>query len=140
MGSKNNHSVNHKKAYVAVWLTLLALTVLTVWVSYHNYGVWNIAVAMLLATIKASLVCLYCMHLPYHNQVDKVVFVSSFVFLAIFVGLTASDVLERPVKAQAKVHEIQGPVGDVSAKMNELRKETPQLVAKGKELFQVNCV
>jgi caa(3)-type oxidase subunit IV len=140
MGSKNGHSVNHRKAYIAVWITLLVLTFITVEVSYHNYGTWNIAVAMLVATIKASLVCLYFMHLRYDNRVNLVVFVSSFVFLAIFIGLTASDVLERPVKAQAKVNAIQGPVGDVSAKMNELRKETPQLVAKGKELFQVNCV
>jgi caa(3)-type oxidase subunit IV len=140
MGKKNGHSVDHKKAYVGVWMTLIILTAVTVWVSYHNYGTWNIAVAMLVATIKASLVCLYFMHLRYDNRVNQVVFVASFVFLAIFVGLTASDVLERPVKAQAKVHAIQGPVGDVSAKMNELRKETPQLVAKGKELFQVNCV
>src|SRR5262245_64427267 len=111
MGSKNNHSVNHKKAYVAVWLTLLALTVLTVWVSYHNYGVWNIAVAMLVATIKASLVCLYFMHLRYDNQVDKVVFVSSFVFLAIFVCLSSRYGLERPCNASAQVAAIHGSVG-----------------------------
>jgi len=114
--------------------------VITVRVSYHDYGTLNIAVAMLVATIKAALVCLFFMHLKYDNRLNQVVFVSSIFFLVIFVSLTLSDVLKRPVTAQIKVKAVEGPPEETPAKMNQLRKETPELVAKGKELFQVNCV
>lgn len=131
---------HHTKAYVGVWLALLVLTAVTVYVSYFDFGEWNIFVAMLVATIKATLVCLYFMHLKYDNRMDQVVFISSFVFLAIFIALTLSDVMERPLVAAAPVHEIQGPVGDQSAKMKELLKSTPAQIEKGKGLFQQNCV
>src|SRR3990167_4374139 len=86
----------HAKAYISVWMALLCLTAITVWVSYHDFGTYNILVAMLVATIKGALVCLYFMHLKYDNRVNQVVFISAFVFLAVFVGLTASDVFFRP--------------------------------------------
>lgn len=139
MGSKN-HSIDHKKAYLAVWLALLALTFITVEVSYHDFGVWNIAVAMGVATIKGSLVCLYFMHLRYDNRVNQVVFVSAFVFLAIFLGLTASDEFYRPVTAEVKVHEVKEPEGNQAAKMKELLQSTPELVARGQGVYQANCV
>src|SRR3989338_7814626 len=96
----NHNNMEHKhkghaKTYIAVWIALLVLTVITVLVSYHNFGTWNILVAMLVATIKAALVCLFFMHLYYDNRVNQVVFVSAFAFLGIFVGLTASDELFR---------------------------------------------
>ncbi len=131
---------HHTKAYMLVWLALLVLTAITVYVSYFDFGEWNIFVAMLVATIKAALVCLFFMHLKYDNRMDQVVFISSFVFLAIFIGLTLSDTEERPKVAAAQVHEVQGPAGDQSAKMNEFRKATPQLVERGKTFFQQNCV
>ncbi len=132
--------VHHTKAYTLVWIALLILTAITVYVSYFDFGEWNIFVAMLVATIKATLVCLFFMHLKYDNKMDQVVFVSSFVFLAIFIGLTLSDTLDRPKVAEAQVHEIHGPEGDQSAKMIELSKSTPEQIEKGKVLFQQNCV
>ncbi len=138
--TNHEHSSHHTKAYVGVWLTLLTLTVVTVTVSYYDFGEWNIFVAMLVATIKAVLVCLYFMHLKYDNHYNQVVFVAAFVFFAIFIGLTLSDELARPTYAPAIVSPIQEPEGNQSAKMNQLRVTTPELIAKGKTLFQANCV
>jgi len=138
--SHHEDSAHHTKAYVGVWLTLLVLTVVTVTVSYYDFGDWNIFVAMLVATIKASLVCLYFMHLKYDNRFNQVVFISSFVFFAIFIGLTLSDELERPTYTPAVVTPIQEPEGNQSAKINQLRVSTPELIAKGKALYQTNCV
>ncbi len=132
--------VHHTKAYVLVWLALLVLTIITVWVSYFDFGEWNIFVAMLVATIKAALVCLFFMHLKYDNRMDQVTFISAFVFLAIFIGLTLSDTMDRPKVLEAKVTEIKGPEGDQSAKMMELLKSSPAQVEKGKTLYQQNCV
>ena len=88
--------VDHQKVYTKVWMGLLALTVMTVGVSYLEFGIFNIVVAMLVATVKAAMVCLYFMHLKYDNKVNQVVFISAFVFLFIFIALTLSDVLSRP--------------------------------------------
>ncbi len=131
---------HHTKAYTLVWIILLVLTAITVYVSYFDFGEWNIFVAMIIATIKGILVCLFFMHLKYDNKMDQVVFASAFVFLAVFIGLTLSDTLDRPKVAEAKVVEIQGPAGDQSAKMKELLNSTPQQIEKGKVLFQQNCV
>lgn len=119
---------------------LLVFTVITVWVSYHNYGVFNIVVAMGVATVKATLVCLFFMHLKYDNRLNQVVFVASFVFLAIFVGLTASDELFRPVEAVAKVEAVRPPAGNQAALMEKLRNSTPSLIAKGKEIYLSQCM
>ncbi|HLD74584.1 MAG TPA: cytochrome C oxidase subunit IV family protein [Bdellovibrionota bacterium] len=91
---------DHTPNYVKVWIALLILTVITVSVSYIQFGRWgmhflNILVAMLVATIKGTLVCLYFMHLKEDNRVNQVVFISAFFFLVVFVGLTLSDVLFR---------------------------------------------
>ena len=91
---------DHTSNYIKIWGALLVLTIITVAVSYVHFGVWhlgflNILVAMLVATVKGSLVCLYFMHMKEDNRVNQVVFISAFLFLAIFVGLTLSDVLFR---------------------------------------------
>ncbi len=138
--SNDNHSKKHTKAYVAIWITLLLLTFVTVDVSYYDFGSLNIVVAMLIATIKATLVAIFFMHLKYDNRVNQIVFVSSLLFLAIFVGLTMSDTEYRPVVEIPKIVPIQEPEGNQSAKMNELRKATPELVAKGKEIYKAQCV
>jgi len=86
---------DHRKTYLKIWISLLVLTVVTVSASYVEFGTFNILIAMLIATIKATLVGLFFMHLKYDNRVNQVVFASSFVFLFIFVALTLSDVMFR---------------------------------------------
>ncbi|MBL7685913.1 MAG: c-type cytochrome [Deltaproteobacteria bacterium] len=139
MASKNGHSNNHTKAYVGVFIALLVLTFVTVEVSYHDFGAFNMLVAMLVACLKAALVCLIFMHLRYDNKMNQTIFAFSIIFLVIFIGLTASDLLVRPTIVEAKVQAVQGPSGVNSAKMNELRVSTPALLAKGKELYAQNC-
>ncbi len=89
------NGVDHRHEYFNVWMSLLGLTVATVAVSYLELGVLNIFVAMAIASVKAVFVCLYFMHLKYDNRVNQVVFISAFLFLFIFAGLTLSDVLFR---------------------------------------------
>lgn len=125
----------HETVYITIWGMLLVLTILTVWVSYHNFGIMNIVVAMLVATIKGSLVCLYFMHLKYDNKTNQVVFISAFVFLAIFVGLVGSDVFFRP---SVRYPESSGHLAH--AAFEDLSQSTPELVKRGQELFKVHCI
>ena len=81
--------------YVAVWSGLVVLTVATVAVSYVDLGLLNVAVALLIASAKASLVALFFMHLKFE---DKLVWTFALVpvfFLALIIGGTLSDTLFR---------------------------------------------
>ena len=49
--------------YLAVFASLLALTAVTVLASYVDMGLMNVVVALLIASVKASLVALFFMHL-----------------------------------------------------------------------------
>jgi cytochrome c oxidase subunit 4 len=55
------------RLYVTVLVILLTLTFITVAVSRFDFGMWNIVVAMLIASIKAGVVALFFMHLKYEN-------------------------------------------------------------------------
>lgn len=95
------HHVIDAKVYIATGMALLVLTLITVAVSYinlesHGLGPFaNIFVAMLVATIKATLVCSFFMGLFYDRRLNAVIFVSSLVFVAFFFLLTFSDVAMR---------------------------------------------
>lgn len=58
----------HLRGYLMVFGALLVLTIVTVLVSFHHFGppssnAGNIAVALVIATIKAGLVAAFFMHL-----------------------------------------------------------------------------
>jgi len=93
-GARKPHIVP-VKIYAGVWIGLLVLTLITVKVSYLDFGVFNLVVAMGIATTKAILVVLFFMHLKYDEPFNVVVFVSSFAFLAVFFMLTLADTMER---------------------------------------------
>lgn len=81
--------------YVVVWGGLILLTVLTVAVSYANLGVMNIVVALLIASVKASLVALYFMHLKSESRLVWGFALTPIFFLVLIVAGTLSDTLFR---------------------------------------------
>jgi cytochrome c oxidase subunit IV len=71
-GVVDAHFHKHIKACIAVFVSLLVLTIVTVLVSYVHLGkVGNIAVALIIATFKALLVAAYFMHL---NSEKKMIY------------------------------------------------------------------
>ncbi len=83
------------KVYFGVWAALLAFTGVTVAVSYVDFGAWNLVIALLVATAKASLVALIFMHLYYDEKFNSIVLVTSLVFLAILIQFTRFDTFAR---------------------------------------------
>jgi cytochrome c oxidase subunit 4 len=79
------------RIYFAVWGALLVLTVLTVYVSYFNFGEWNLGIAMIVASAKAALVAMFFMHLKYDERFNLIVFLSSLAFLSLLFILTMAD-------------------------------------------------
>jgi cytochrome c oxidase subunit IV len=56
------------KTYILVWGSLLVLTVVTWAVSYVHLGLFNAVVALTIASVKASLVALFFMHLKNEKE------------------------------------------------------------------------
>jgi cytochrome c oxidase subunit IV len=75
----------------SVFFTLLALTILTVWQSTLDIGAAEIWVTMGIATFKAGLVILFFMHLLWDKPLNAIVFLSSIIFVALFLGFTLMD-------------------------------------------------
>ena len=83
------------RIYVAIWATLMAFTLITVLASFAELGIFNIVVALLIATIKGTLVVLFFMHLRYSPKLTWVVVIASLFFLLILFSLTMTDYLSR---------------------------------------------
>lgn len=81
--------------YVAVWASLIVLTAATVLASYVNLGVMNLVVALFIASIKASLVALYFMHLKQESPLVWGFALTPIVFLVLIIAGTLSDTLFR---------------------------------------------
>ncbi len=81
--------------YVVTWLALLVLTAITVTVSGMNLGKLGIVTALLIATIKGSVVASFFMHLKYERPMFTIMLYIVLATLAIFIGLTFLDILFR---------------------------------------------
>lgn len=74
-------------------IALLVLTGITVALSGVKLGPFSIAVAMLIATVKGALVCLYFMHLRWDRPFNAIILIASLAFLALFITLALMDTL-----------------------------------------------
>jgi caa(3)-type oxidase subunit IV len=78
--------------YWAIFGALVCLTLLTVKVSYYDFGSANIVIALVIASMKASLVAAFFMHLRHDKLFNTLAFLAAFLFLALFILLTYDDV------------------------------------------------
>jgi cytochrome c oxidase subunit 4 len=84
------------KVYFTVWAALMCLTVTTAAVSYLDLGALSIVVALIIATLKGSLVVLFFMHAKYINvKATLLVILAGFFWLAILLLMTMSDYITR---------------------------------------------
>lgn len=96
--------------YLGVGATLLFLTAATVWVAGYHLGAFNLFIAISIATVKAALVGLIFMHLAFDNKFYAMIFLSSILFLAIFISLTMLDTMRRGDIDQAQAMPIKAQV------------------------------
>jgi cytochrome c oxidase subunit 4 len=87
--------VSPLKVYIGIFLTLMVLTAITVAVAYVNLGQLNKVVAMGIASLKATLVVLYFMHVKYASRMTKLIAISGLFFLGILLSLTMVDYSSR---------------------------------------------
>ena len=83
---------SHIGRYAIVWVALLFFTLLTYGLSrLHIPGGWGVVVALTIACAKGALVALFFMHLWDQRGANRLVFLTSLVFVALLIGLTLSD-------------------------------------------------
>jgi cytochrome c oxidase subunit 4 len=83
--------------YFGVWITLLIFTFVTYKAAFIELGRFNAAVALGIATLKATLVVLFFMHVWHASEkLTKLVVIAALFFLMLLLGLTMSDYATRP--------------------------------------------
>lgn len=103
-----HHHVSSSRMFLNVLIALLILTVITVGASRIDFGSANMLIAMLIASIKASLVIAFFMHLKWDTAINKIVFLSSFLFLSLLFIFTIADYSTR--RWDHHLHTVRTPV------------------------------
>jgi cytochrome c oxidase subunit IV len=98
------------KVYGAVLAGLLVLTVITVLASTIDWGggMTNVIIAMIIASIKGSLVALFFMHLRWDKPMTSIIFCSTLFFLGLFLIGCYTDQTARPMLEPTN---LKAPVG-----------------------------
>ena len=90
------HTRTHHLRYIGIWIALVALTILTVPTASLNVGRIGILIVLAIAATKSTLVLLWFMHLSTEKRLLlKLLVPIVLCVLAIFIGLTYTDVLFR---------------------------------------------
>ena len=119
--------------YIGIFAALICLTVATVKVSYYDFGQANIIIAILIATMKASLVAAFFMHLRHDSLFNTLSFIAAFLFLGIFILLTNDDLGVRQHDREGYVQKMSWSTGQeapggapaTSATVDDVAGEAP---------------
>ncbi|HQY89168.1 MAG TPA: cytochrome C oxidase subunit IV family protein, partial [Tepidisphaeraceae bacterium] len=93
---KQHHHAVPLWLLTVVFIALLLLTGATVWVTrldgnQVNVPSFNILMALLIAFVKAVLVCLIFMHLRWDSPFNTVIIICSLLFVSLFIAFTIID-------------------------------------------------
>ena len=123
-----HHGVGHvvsPKILVATAAALLVLTVVTVSAAKIDFAQLdlrelNIFVALAIAVLKASLVCLFFMHLRWDRPFNAFVLITSLALVALFIWFAMTDSHEYQPEISKKTSD------PIQAKLAEIDKATQQ--------------
>jgi cytochrome c oxidase subunit IV len=93
-GAVHSH-ISPVNFYLAIFGALIFFTLLTVGLSYVHLGPLNLAIAILIASMKAALVVVFFMHLNHDNRFNAVAFVGGLLFIGVFFAYTLNDTDRR---------------------------------------------
>jgi cytochrome c oxidase subunit 4 len=93
-GLVSQHVVS-PKIYLAIFLALMVLTAATIAAAEMDLGPLNLAVALAIAIVKATLVVLYFMHVRYNPKLIWLALGLALSWLGVLVIATLHDYLSR---------------------------------------------
>ena len=116
------------RQYVTVFLALLFFTGMTVGVASIHLGKANLAVAVVIASIKAALVCTFFMHLKDDNKFNSLIVIAAVTFIGVFFALTLNDVDYREQLDSQSGNRVFLQSGDKAPGSwdNPVKKEEPK--------------
>ncbi len=94
MSTESEHHIGLPQ-YFSVFGALMALTALTIWVAFQDFGWLNNVFAVGIAVIKATLVILWFMHVRYSSKLTKSLLTISLFFFLLLVAFVFADTLTR---------------------------------------------
>lgn len=94
-GAATGHAITPLRVYFGVFGALLALTGVTVGISYADLGPGALYLALFVALIKAGFVVGYFMHLKQDARFHQLVFFASGAFLIFMFAFTFIDLVSR---------------------------------------------
>ena len=107
--SSNKHNGSHHimgiPVYMAVFMTLMGLTALTVWVAFLDLGSWSFLhtpLALIIASVKAFVVLWWFMHVKFSVRLTWIFIASGILWLGILLAITIGDYVGRTWEAQAE--------------------------------------
>ena len=92
---------------------LLLLTIITVLVAQLELGQFNVVGALAIASLKATIVMLFFMHLRYDNRFNFLIIASSLAMAVFFIGYVAMDskIYQKDIN-QYLIDEASRPQGE----------------------------
>ena len=99
---------HHEVPYVLVFFALVGLTIVTVAVAMHRFEpeLVNVLIALVIASIKGSLVALYFMHLKYEGKLIYLIFIVPLCLCVLLVMALIPDVvLNHADSKSASLHQ-----------------------------------
>ena len=120
------HASEALRTYYIIFAWLMALLVVTVLAAQvdldHIFPGLNLIVAMIIATVKGSLVVLFFMHVKHSSKLTWIFATAAFLWLAIMLGMTYNDYLTRPTIT---------PRGDAKISRTEALEHTKSEATQG---------
>ncbi|MEE2937174.1 MAG: cytochrome C oxidase subunit IV family protein [Planctomycetota bacterium] len=114
--SEDGHDFAHPlpvPMLLAVFGALVFLTIVTVAQASFDFGKYDVAIVMVIATIKAGLVMAFFMHMAFDKPFNVIVFLSSFVFVGLFVIFTLSDSAMTSESFEPKIDDVVPAVAEM---------------------------
>lgn len=92
----SGHHIVPLKVNLQTFGTLVLLTILTVYTAHFvDLGWFNLPLAMIIATAKATVVALWFMHLKYDSVMNRVIVITAVCFVALLFAFSAIDIFTR---------------------------------------------
>ena len=92
---KEKHHISSYTSHAVILIALLVLTFITVFVSEINFGTFSVGVALIIASVKATTVLTYFMHLKYESRFTQWMVAGVFILFALVIIITFIDYLLR---------------------------------------------
>ena len=93
--SENKPHITSYGSHVTILVILLIFTWATVSITRVNLGPWSVTTALIIASLKATLVLLYFMHLKFDSKILRWSFLAVLLLFILVIVFTFVDYLFR---------------------------------------------